>query len=488
MKTDKNHLSISSRKWKNHFYVMLLLFLAFASFAADDVKIQVQGLGFVRSGQIVNSSDTLNYNYNKNVFLNASAQITAVAEIQSNWEGALGIGATQYHRGQGNINNAGKLQLEIKPFLTQARFTYVSERTEKPKWKGNLGMFLYNYNKNVKNLGLYLLRGSVYPGILISGFETAEVTNRSNVMGFNIENNLGQFGHSLILKSEVEIPPVFDLSLIYLAQYNFGDIFELGAGVNFYRLIPNKSDITLLEDHKIFAAEAGNFSHPYERKYTYIDSVVTPGQPTVYDTTWMSHAGTKLVSFFSLDIQQLLNLDISNPDDYKIYGEIGLIGINNSNAYKELYGSLSQRMPIMLGINIPCFGYLDHLSLEMEYYGAPYRDDYVKIMDGSNSPIPVSNRLLGRTVELDSNGVASIIYDDVSYPNESPYNVNENVDSDNFKWSLHGAKTLAGHFKISAQIANDHFRVGGVQSTETYETALTTLKDWYWMLKVAYFF
>jgi hypothetical protein len=59
---------------------------------------------------------------------------------------------------------------------------------------------------------------------------------------------------------------------------------------------------------------------------------------------------------------------------------------------------------------------------------------------------------------------------------------------DDWKWSLHGAKTIKNHIRISGQIANDHFRTGGTQFSNTYETAFTTLKDWYLMAKLSYFF
>jgi hypothetical protein len=57
------------------------------------------------------------------------------------------------------------------------------------------------------------------------------------------------------------------------------------------------------------------------------------------------------------------------------------------------------------------------------------------------------------------------------------------------KWALHAAKTIEGHFKVSGQLSNDHFRPFGIANTPaTYEVATSTLKDWYWMMKIAYFF
>ena len=112
----------------------------------------------------------------------------------------------------------------------------------------------------------------------------------------------------------------------------------------------------------------------------------------------------------------------------------------------------------MVGLNLPGFGYLDKLSLEVEYFANRNYNDYGKAeAQGSWVPRSVPNVDLRR---------------------------------DDVKWSLYASKLLVGHIKLSGQIANDHLRTYGAPDLGflTYAEALTTPKDWYWVTKIAYFF
>jgi hypothetical protein len=211
-----------------------------------------------------------------------------------------------------------------------------------------------------------------------------------------------------------------------------------------------------------------------------VDSLGAP----VYDTLRYTLKGTKVGAFFSLDPKGLFGRGSLGPEDLKLYGEAALIGVQD---YRGIYDDKSQRIPVMLGYNLPLFGLLDHLSLEVEWYGARYRNDLYKLEEGF-SPIPPSNQLssTARKPEQDSTG-RYLSYGGERIPYQDPFDL-ENMRKDDWKWSLHGAKTVKGHLRISGQIANDHFRPGGTYAADGYETAFSTLKDWYWMLKVAYLF
>jgi hypothetical protein len=41
---------------------------------------------------------------------------------------------------------------------------------------------------------------------------------------------------------------------------------------------------------------------------------------------------------------------------------------------------------------------------------------------------------------------------------------------------------------LSAQVANDHMRLGGNHDDDTGVEAMRTPEDWYWTTKLAYFF
>jgi hypothetical protein len=110
----------------------------------------------------------------------------------------------------------------------------------------------------------------------------------------------------------------------------------------------------------------------------------------------------------------------------------------------------------MVAFNIPAFKLLDVLSLEMEWYRAPYHHDYGKVVkDGSAVPRKVPN------------------YD---------------LQKDNFKWSLYGSKTIQNHLKLSAQLASDHLRTGGYAEGGSWSENLVQASDMYFMFKVAYYY
>ena len=86
----------------------------------------------------------------------------------------------------------------------------------------------------------------------------------------------------------------------------------------------------------------------------------------------------------------------------------------------------NHRMPVMVGFNIPVFGKLDHLSIEGQWYGAPFHDDLEPYRTGEGtSPTVVP----------------------VGWQNSENGNADKNVTRDNWKWSLHGAKTISGRVR-----------------------------------------
>jgi hypothetical protein len=171
----------------------------------------------------------------------------------------------------------------------------------------------------------------------------------------------------------------------------------------------------------------------------------------------------------------------------------------------------------MLGFNIPTWGFLDHLSLEAEYYGARYRNDLALV--GNNnlvadwtiqdhptpSPKPPSDSLYG---------IAGHAY----YVNQAGDTVRvagtaldkENLSRDDWKWSLYLDKVVAGHIRFSGQLANDHYRprpvaAGMIKSTggtaevfadrsglgapdEWYKPWTVLKGDWYWMFRIGFLF
>jgi hypothetical protein len=471
---------------------------------AYEPVVTIHGAGWVEIGQIVNSSDTADYYHKGAPIRRTYGHISSLADLGPNWEGSLGIGASITHESIGRVKESKDLSITVDPYIKEARFTYFMGGKEKPSLKLTCGYFDFNYNPAVRNLGLYLLRGPVYPGILFSGFETREISTRVNdmevnarahILGLNMEHHAGPFTQNLILSSEMDLKPVFDYSLAYLARFSMGGFLQLGAGINFYHLFAIQPKLTNLDQSLWENIETSNASHTWDRLYSLMDTLridtlvnSTGGDSIVatVDTTVLSHKGIKTVAFFNLDLKPLIGMN-STTSELQLYGEIGIIGLNS---YNGVFGDLSERMPVMLGFNFPVFGLLDNFSFEVEWYGARFRDDYQYLMN-NQSPLPASNTKLNRTVTAAGD---SIRIRGNTYPNEEPFNVN-NVTKDNWKWSLHASKVIQNSLRISAQVANDHFRFkSNAAGTPLYEAATTKMDlsdlytDWYWVIKASYFF
>ena len=113
-----------------------------------------------------------------------------------------------------------------------------------------------------------------------------------------------------------------------------------------------------------------------------------------------------------------------------------------------------------IGFNLPSFGLIDKLSIEVEYYGSRNFADYGNA-EQSGSWVP-----------------------------RIPSNPAVNTRRDNWKWSLYGSRVLMGHLKIAVQVADDHLVLPSPPAAQdpSWAEVFSTPKDWYWMCKLAYFF
>lgn len=424
--------------------------------SAAGVETSIQGGAAFSMGYIVNSSDTSGLNYNGNRLQTVGAQFLLKSRLSPNLLISTGLGIVERHFPSGNIGNSGgRTYFVWSPYLVNADFNYTWWDSEDSKLSLSGGYFPYSYNPDVKNLGLYLMRGPVYPGILLSGFETKHTRPAANTLGLRLNHKLGGFEHDLIFNSETETFPLFDISPAYIASMKLGSGFRFGAGVNMLHLISVDKRLTSPDTLASDGSDAGNNGDPFSRTNIYVDT-------SAKDTTFISFAGTKVMANFSFDPKAFFPQGILGPEDLKLYAEIAVIGLNTTEPYKALYGDLKRRMPVMVGLNLPAFKLLDHLSLEVEWYSAQIKDDLSRFQASTGnfySPIPVPN-----TAKL-------------------------NLARDDWKWSLH-AERKVGQIRFSAQVANDHSRPGGTLTSPSSEWSayFVTPQDWYWMAKLGFFF
>jgi hypothetical protein len=443
--------------------------------------VTYKGAGWIQFGRIEHSSDTLSgpaeTNFNKNWIQNTGGQISAAGKISENWEGGLGLGAIQVSNSRGSLTGAHTWSNSWNPFVTEARVTYTKNfdpeagsSSPAHKLQVTLGSFPYVYNADVKNFGMYLTRGQVYPGTIFSGFETKHVQpTAATQVGAMVRYQSGGFKNDVLLNSETETKPYFDLSLANIASYQVTPWLEIGGGVNFYRFLPQNAEVTSPGKGCEQDYSASNLSDGNDLCYIMVSGTTTVpdsingGLDTIpkVDTITGSMSGTKLMGRFRLDPKLLLGWSgigglAFGKQDLVLYGEVALIGLKN---YPKYYEDRLQRMPVMIGLNLPAFGLLDKFCLEVEYYGSKNFPDYAKA-ETNASWVPRS-------------------------PGTNPDN-----SRNDWKWSLYGSRVLMGHLRIAGQVANDHLFVPSppAASDPDWAEALTTPKDWYWMLKLAYFF
>ncbi len=420
--------------------------------SAQDLKLEYHGAGWMQVGKVENSYviDITN-NYNGNLMQNGGGLLSVAATLDKNWSAGFGVGVIEVHLARGSRDQASLWTPFWVPFVSEARVTYSTPVLDSGKFQLNLGSFSYNYNPDVKNLGLFLMRGYVYPGALVSGF--------GNVFGAQARYEHGGFSNDLILKSETDDKPLYDFSLADVASYRVVPGLELGAGVNFYRLLPNKDRLTN-PDAVCPGGSYANASQCFIPDTLKSDTGIVrdaSGNPVV-DSITGSLAGIKVMGRFHIDPKELFGMTGVGSlkwgkADWVLYGEAAILGLKD---YPVYYDNILRRIPVMVGFNFPAFGFLDYLSIETEYYASKNSMDNIAASYGSWLPKLTEDK--------------------------------SNKKRDDWKWSVQTAKSLFDHAQIMAQVANDHLRLGGTHDTPKGIPALSTPEDWYWTCKIAYFF
>lgn len=350
-------------------------------------------------------------------------------------------------------------------YLTRADLVYSPSEA----FNIDVGYFPVKYNDDARNLGEYLFRTGTYPQYIITNFDFAA----ARVTGVNIYGTVADaLKYKALLTINTEFATMGDLNFTGIASYSMlNKFFELGGGVSFCSFLSANPRHTT----------PGLLDFSPEDRYKYLDGA---------DTCTYTFAGTKLMGRISIDPKALFSGDFFGKEDLKIYAEVAILGLKNypvsinaDSSYftNEIipasgifdtfniatrYDDILKRMPISFGINIPTFKLLDVLNFETEWYGSIYPNDMAEyIRDGF--PVPFARGPWTQYGWQDST-------------------------SDNWKWSIYAKKTLANHFFIAAQVANDHLRWDyscdyGKQSGYLSE-ALTKPKHKYWVVKLGYTF
>ncbi len=458
---------------RKRFLMLVPLFLSlltFSLFAFDDLdedessqkgnlaqlmeKVNIGGYSFWQFGQIVNGynyqmGQEFNKQWQNNVLigLTINAHPTKELSIILNPEFFLNYPFPQ-------LKNAPK---SVRPFgiayINEARGQYSFGDLDNPFLQLNLGMFAFKYNQEVRNLGEYLFRTGTYPTYIINEFDFPKARLLGLHAGINPITNLHA---DILFTSEATMFPLYDFSLAGILNYKFFNAIDVGAGIDFARLIPVDDKRTSPE---LRASESGGFN-----------SYITQSG----DTAFYSFKATKLMMRSTIDIKAFFGSpQFFGPEDLKLYGEICWVGIGGYNAKKVIdsvnnivyypwYNDLNQRTPRMFGFNFPAFKVLDVLSAEFEYFPSVIPNDFKNVVY-TQTPVPYFTK-------------------PISEYNESTYSKGF------WRWSIYAKKMVVKGFSVTAAAAFDHSRTTNMDGFDYEGENLTKKGNWHWKLKLGYSF
>lgn len=360
------------------------------------------------------------------------------------------------------------------------------------------GMFDYKYNSDASNLGEYLFRSGTYPGYVSSGgfwfVNNSSVQMQALRVGYGSDALKADF----FLITETTMPALYDISGAAVVSYKVADgLLELGAGLNYKHMIPVKPSRVSPKTPKNAYFEKGGITYSgkddlyfqsseFYKKRAIEDSTnaaahlaraeqdsikganvrawVLAPEDSGITLKYYTQQGLIAMARASLDLKKVFRSDVFGTNDLRLYAEMAILGIQN---YPLYYEKITERMPIMAGVNLPCFKVIDLLSVQMEYYNSPHLNSYTDLV-GTNSAVPTH-------VSATDKARSEKEYNDIT-------------KHDNLSWSVLAKKNIGGGSFISAQVARDHIRTVSIETWTAPEPTqvLGRPGDWYWMLQFGF--
>ncbi len=452
-----------------------LLAIAIAAMAITSASAKAQteagkfskptGYAALESGQFVRykyKGEDWRYSWRQRAYVNMGTEM----ELSERFKVSGGLSAFMWYNTFPKERNNDNLNFDEKHVdldISSAEGTYIFGELEHPLLELSGGIFPYKYNQDSRNLGEYLFRSGAYPNYILGDFDYS----MAQLTGFKISSTwLGNWKNDLMLTTETDMWPHFDMNLSYLTHCGIGKFLDIGAGISLTNLISVDADKTT-PNPNLIKARNGDAASTY---HGYVEGA---------DTLFYTFKSTKLMARMTLDPLATQRNGIFGEEDLKLYAEIAVLGWKNyprppgfdTLQQYSFFENRSERMPVMVGFNLPAFGWLDVLSLELEWYGLKgpnsFRD---RIEDGF--PLPQSPTYWATN--------------DQKY---GIYTASNYVGKDDIKWSVYAKKTVIPGLQVVGQIARDHVRHNFDSPIQLdREEALTKPSQWWWALKVAFFY
>ncbi|MDQ3000203.1 MAG: hypothetical protein M3Y08_02905 [Fibrobacterota bacterium] len=395
----------------------------------------------------------------------------------------LGAGSIFWHAIPAIANQSASKVFYGDAILTKAFAQFNVGDPEHPGLVGKLGFFPVKYGYS-KNLGEYLFRTGTYPDFIVTGNGyTAVNTSSASVLGTQWTHPISEkFSHDLFFTSERLSYPLHDFSLTYLAKFHTGFV-KLGLGLQMDRLIPVTPSLTTPNDPKNTYFKYKGITYANNPEYysdrakaatldgnsaeaaqwtaigTLVDSLRTAWETDPASQPKLekySFKGIKPLALLALDFKTLFGGDLFRGDEMVLYSEAVLMGFENRPIY---YEDRMDRLAVMVGLNIPTFGLLDNLNIEVERLTAKHINGYRTAREGA-LPLP-----------------------DYHYDQTKGYDPDDWF-SDNLKWSVFLNKKIIEGFHLQTQVASDHLRGRRFTRVVSENSLLVDDSHWYYMVKL----
>jgi hypothetical protein len=447
-------------------------------------------------GQIIHGNSTNPPAAFKGQFLQRTGVwLTQEATVKERLAMTMGVGGMFWYALPEQKAQPRSLITRFGPGISKAFATYTFGEIEKPMARLQMGFFPYKSSPDAKNLGEYLLRSGTYPGALMTGgwnIVSSAFSSSASYMLQGIRLNVplwdGRFQSDFLLPMERDLPPMYDLSPSYVASLRLTSGFEIGGGFCWNHGIPIKpsKESPHVDGNRIILS----------RKLNPDTTAVVKGSDAyyiyAYDTAhYYTYQGIKISGRFSFDPKPLLGIESagSSIPDWKIYAEAAVLGWKN---YPYLYAKRTQRIPIMAGFNLPTFGLLDVLSMEVQHYQSDFENSIYE---------PYQNQTPIWTLEDDPGDAGRASYKPGATPEEDALAIKKAYGaaqamakanrlralSDDWKWTLYAKREVSRGLSLYAQAASDHLRPIDLD-LKPFWIPVTNRngKDWYYLIRLEF--
>lgn len=455
---------MSNHKNKIGIFILIITIFTFADI--ETPKLKLSGWGYLTYGKIVSSQSQAqkgvkDFDLNGQLYSDFDAGLKALFLLGEHGKGRLHFGlSTAFMMIDKELKNVELKRRRFVAYLIDAAVEYTLE-TGNSTFFTEFGYLPVKYNPQARNLGEYLFRSNCYPNVVVSGFELAD---KEKLVGWHgmYKNDFSEKSWvkgDLFFNVELNLFPIYNLSLSYILSANLGNLIELGAGVSHQHLISvDKKRTTPGLDRVRWNRTTDEFY-----KVGYIG--------TENDTVLYSFKGTKAMGRVTLDPKALINAPIFGSEDFKIYSEVAVLGWKD---YDYWYKNRIERMPLMVGFNFPTFKVLDVLAIELQYWKNPWSNNAENIWR-HGSPLPyMTNGIDGGDFPI--------------YPEADTMRIHD----DDLRWSFYASRKIANRVRISLQFASDNLSKTTFSppppSFTKYTEVMPRTKDWYWVSRIQFYF